>query len=82
MDPESDIDVATRYLALSGRIWTVRSITPHPERFVLMSPSMDGDREMIVDSAALVVDGADREQPLRRHHRGRSRECFARPRSA
>ena len=53
MDPESDIDVGTRYLALSGRIWTVRNITPHPERFVLMRPSIDGDRGMIVDSAAL-----------------------------
>jgi len=30
MDPASDIVVGTRYLALSGRIWNVRSITPVP----------------------------------------------------
>ena len=78
MDPASDIVVGTRYLALSGRIWNVRSITPGPERFVLMSPSVDGDRGMVVDSAALSrmvrIDSSHSEVTIEAGHASGSHE--------
>jgi hypothetical protein len=46
--------VGERYLAPSGRIWTVRSLTPRGERVVLVSSSPEGDHGAVMDIAAVL----------------------------
>ena len=49
----ADVVVGATYVAPSGRLWTVRSITPRGRRYELIAPSPDGAVGMIVDLGAL-----------------------------
>jgi DNA-binding CsgD family transcriptional regulator len=54
MDPTLEVSPGTRLIAPSGRIWTIRSVTPTPTRIVIVSRSDEGDRGMVVDGTALL----------------------------
>jgi hypothetical protein len=45
--------VGTRYLAPSGKIWTVRSITPRGGRVILTAESPDGELGAVMDFVAV-----------------------------
>ena len=45
--------IGSRYLAVSGRIWTVRSITPRGNRVVITCDLPDGEHGAVVDFTAV-----------------------------
>ena len=45
--------IGARYLAPSGRIWTVRSITPRGNRVVITYDAPDGEHGAVVDFTAI-----------------------------
>jgi hypothetical protein len=53
MDEMSGITVGSQYLSQSGRIWTVRSITPKGARFVLACEGPDGECGAVMDAVAV-----------------------------
>jgi len=53
MDDMSGINVGSQFLSQSGRIWTVRSITPRGARFVLATEGPDGECGAVMDTVAV-----------------------------
>ena len=53
MDEFPEISSGSQFLSPTGRIWTVRSITPNGARVVLASPGPDGDHGAVMDAAAV-----------------------------
>ena len=52
---ENDIiTIGTRVLSPTGRIWTIRSITPSGSRVVLTSDQTDGQHAAILDRVAVL----------------------------
>lgn len=50
---EGEPPIGTRLLSASGRIWTVRSITPRGSRVVITCDLPDGDHGAVVDFTAI-----------------------------
>ena len=48
------ITIGTRVLSPTGRIWTIRSITPSGSRVVLTSDQTDGQHAAILDRVAVL----------------------------
>jgi hypothetical protein len=53
MDGIRSIISGTKYMSPTGRIWTVRSITPSDSRVVLVSQEADGEHCAVVDVEAI-----------------------------
>ena len=54
MDDSRGITSGTQFLSPSGRIWTVRSITPNGARVVLASDETDGEHGVVMDIVAVL----------------------------
>ena len=67
MDTEWTPPIGARYLAPSGRTWTVRSITPRGRRAVITYDAPDGEHGAIVDftaiSSMIALDPAPTRRP-------------------
>jgi hypothetical protein len=64
--------IGTRYLAPSGRTWTVRSITPRGNRAVITYDAPDGEHGAVVDFTAIsrmIALDAARSRPAKRTRR-------------
>jgi hypothetical protein len=48
------ITIGTQVLSPTGRIWTIRSITPSGSRVVLASDQTDGEHAAIMDRVAVL----------------------------
>ena len=53
MENEWTPPIGARYLAPSGRTWTVRSITPRGSRAVITYDAPDGEHGAVVDFTAI-----------------------------
>ena len=53
MDEFPEISSGSQFLSPTGRIWTVRSVTPNGARVVLASPAPDGDHGAVMDTVAV-----------------------------
>ena len=49
----TDITTGSQFLSATGRLWTVRSITPTGTRVMLISDESDGQHGAMVDIAAV-----------------------------
>jgi hypothetical protein len=82
------VDIGTRYLAPSGRIWTVTRVTARGGRVVLTASSPDGEIAMVVDSIALrqmiALDPArtDTQPPVEHRRSRRQRPASPQPANA
>jgi len=54
MDDSRGITSGTQFLSPSGRIWTVRSITPDGARVVLAAEEPDGEHGAVMDIVAVL----------------------------
>jgi hypothetical protein len=54
MDHSPTVTVGARFLAPSGRIWTVCAITPRGHRLIMMTPSVDGECGAVMDVYAVL----------------------------
>ena len=70
MENEWTPPLGSRYLAPSGRTWTVRSITPRGSRAVITYDAPDGEHGAVVDFTAIArmiaLDAAPTRRPTRR----------------
>ncbi len=68
LDTEWTPPIGARYLAPSGRTWTVRSITPRGRRAVITYDAPDGERGAVVDFTAIskmiALDPAPTRRPV------------------
>ena len=49
-----EITIGTQVLSPSGRIWTIRSITPSGSRIVLTADETDGQHAAVMDRVAVL----------------------------
>jgi hypothetical protein len=54
MDHNPTVTVGARFLGPSGRIWTVREITPRGHRLIMTTPSADGECGAVMDVNAIL----------------------------
>ena len=54
MDHNPTVTVGARFLGPSGRIWTVREITPRGHRLIMMTPSVDASCGAVMDVNAVL----------------------------
>ncbi len=54
MDDIQGITSGTQFLSTTGRIWTVRSITPSATRVVLACEAPDGEHGAVMDMVAVL----------------------------
>ena len=68
LDTEWTPPIGARYLAPSGRTWTVRSITPRGRRAVITYDAPDGEHGAVVDFTAIsrmiALDPAPTRRPV------------------